>query len=248
MTESRLCQAMTHLSEIMKILRSPEGCPWDIAQTPESLKPFILEEAHEVLEAIDEGAPDFIRDELGDLLLQVVFQSRIFEERGDFDLSEVTEAIADKLVRRHPHVFGKTKRGSSVELNAQWERIKEEEHSERGQSAHSLDRLPRDLPALMRAVKVIDRFSSEQENPARLISALETKLLEMHQAVTADNKQQELILGELLFGLAALSRNQGIDPEDVLRRTANRRIREFRNGSVPKEQESDFPSTDKTGR
>ena len=108
-------QALERLLEIMATLRSPEGCPWDAKQTPKSLKPFLLEETYEVLEAIDHGDPGGIRDELGDLLLQVVFQARIFEERGDFDFSDVAGAISEKLIRRHPHVFerGKTESGDS---------------------------------------------------------------------------------------------------------------------------------------
>lgn len=138
------------LVEVMERLRGKRGCPWDQEQSRESLKPFLLEEAHEVLEAIEEGDIEILKEELGDLLFQVIFHAQIAKERGEFNIEEVLTALTDKMVRRHPHVFGKVRAGTTQEVLARWEALKHQEHRNRKRQS-VLDGVPRSLPALMRA-------------------------------------------------------------------------------------------------
>ncbi len=143
MSTLRASQALGRLVEIMALLRAPEkGCPWDAEQTPESLLPYLVEETHEVLEAIETGDPAAIREELGDLLLQIVFQARIFEERGEFDMAAVSETIVEKLIRRHPHVFADQTDRDPQALAAQWERIKAAEKPQREETVQHPGRRP----------------------------------------------------------------------------------------------------------
>src|SRR5581483_506454 len=144
----------------MTRLRSKKGCPWDKRQTHQSLKPYLLEEAHETLEAIDSGDPEHLREELGDLLLQVVFHAQLAKEKGQFNLQEVAKTIGDKLVRRHPHVFGKSSRRIS-DINQKWEELKREEKPER---KSVLDGLPKSLPALLRAQRMQEKISKHGKN------------------------------------------------------------------------------------
>ncbi len=223
-------QALERLLEIMATLRSPEGCPWDAKQTPKSLKPFLLEETYEVLEAIDHGDPGGIRDELGDLLLQVVFQARIFEERGDFDFSDVAGAISEKLIRRHPHVFerGKTESG---DLDDQWERIKADEKAQRGEPATLLAGVPEQLPALLRAKKVSEKASRvgfDWQESEEVFAKVREELCEFEEArYHQDRAGMERELGDLLFSIVNLGRFLGIDAEEALRQTVNRFVLRF---------------------
>src|SRR3989442_288929 len=139
MSYPRAAEAFTRLVDIMARLRSPGGCPWDREQTPESLRPYVLEEAYEVLEAIERDDPDALRDELGDLLLQVVFQAQLATEAGRFTIADVANAVTDKLVRRHPHVFGDVEVRDADEVMRNWRRIKVEETHARGAALADLD-------------------------------------------------------------------------------------------------------------
>jgi len=150
-------ESFARLCSIMATLRSPGGCPWDAAQTPESLAPYIVEEAYEVLDAIASKDQRKIREELGDLLLQVVFQARIHEELGLFDASDVATGIGDKLLRRHPHVFADQPVADEEDLHAQWELIKQAENRSHGEDAGLLKGLPKALPALQRAQKMLSK-------------------------------------------------------------------------------------------
>src|SRR3989442_12828403 len=143
--------SFVRLVEIMARLRSPGGCRWDREQSPESLRPYVIEEAYEVVEAIERGDPDALRDELGDLLLQVVFQSQLAAEAGRFTIADVAAAIADKLVRRHPHVFGDVEVRDADEVMRNWRRIKAEERQARGGKHDLLGGVPAASPALVRA-------------------------------------------------------------------------------------------------
>jgi len=143
--------SFVRLVEIMARLRSPGGCPWDREQSPESLRPYVIEEAYEVVEAIERGDPDALRDELGDLLLQVVFQAQLAAEAGRFTIADVAAAIVDKLVRRHPHVFGDVEVRDADEVMRNWRRIKAEEQRARGIEPDPLAGVPAGLPALARA-------------------------------------------------------------------------------------------------
>ncbi|MCM2263624.1 MAG: MazG family protein [Desulfuromonadales bacterium] len=203
------CQTLSELLTTMRALRAPGGCPWDAGQTPESLAPYILEEACESVEAIETGTPAKIADELGDLLLQIVFQSQIFAERGDFDFADVAAGINAKLVRRHPHVFVET--GACVtaeELARQWERIKREEQSGHPPSPpHPLGQLPGNLPALQRAQKLMARAMRtgvDKEQPFPQLSA--------------ERQLSEDELGKALLLLAKQAELSGLDAEQALRR------------------------------
>jgi MazG family protein len=226
MTTTKANRAVGRLLSIMATLRSPDGCPWDAEQTPESLKPYILEETYEVLEAIDHGAPEAICDELGDLLLQVVFQARIFEERRAFDLGDVANVIADKLVRRHPHVFGDQQCRDIDTLNAQWDRIKAREKAERGETTAALSGVPRNLPALLRARKLGEKACRagfgglEAED---FFIKIKEDLAKLQRSVkNGDRQKMEAKLGDILFALANLGRLEQIDAEEALRSTLNR--------------------------
>jgi MazG family protein len=219
------------LQEIVATLRNPGGCPWDAKQTPESLKSHIIEETYEVLEAIDLGNAKAICEELGDLLLQVVFQARIFEERGLFSLEDVANGIADKLERRHPHVFNKSRNPADIDLHKQWERIKREEKSQQGQPTSTLGNTPTHLPALLKAKKIAQNASRAGFDWPDLNFALakvHEELAECEEAfLESDHHKKEDELGDLLFAVVNVGRLLDIDAENALGKTINRFIRRF---------------------
>lgn len=192
------------LVRVMARLRGPDGCPWDREQTHASLARHLLEETHETLEAIDAGDPERLRDELGDVLLQVVFHAQMAADDGVFDVDGVAEGIVRKLVRRHPHVFGDATVSGADEVLANWEKIKEEE---RGR-ARVDDAIPASLPALARAAKVQRRAADALREA---LGSLET--------AGDDAAAIEARLGDLLFAAVAVARAHGIDAEQALRRT-----------------------------
>lgn len=206
----------------MKTLLGPGGCPWDQQQTLQTLRSYVLEEAHEVVEAIDSGEPDALREELGDLLLQVVFQAAIAERQAWFDLDQVVSGICDKMERRHPHVFGDETAADADVVRGRWEAIKKAEKGDRG----LLEGIPLQLPALMTAYKVGQRaarvgldFSSAEEARGKL----DEELGEVEQALAAgDTAAAEKELGDVLFSLVNWSRKLGLDPEAGLRGSVNR--------------------------
>ena len=216
MPKNVLSREISNLVEIMSILRSPTGCPWDKVQTPETLKPFILEEAYELLEAIDNKDATEICNELGDLLLQVVFIAQIFSEQNKFGLADVAQSISNKLQRRHPHVFA----GTSAAKHAQvWEEIKQQERSADNKSNKLKDRIPIDLPALKRATKVAKIITGGDQSIC--ISNLQQKtsrLSELLEQSSTDNQLSEIILAEILFSVVQLSHSLKIDAEDLLRK------------------------------
>ncbi len=223
--------ALDRLIRIMAILRSEGGCPWDAAQTPESLRPFLLEETYEVLEAIDKGAPHAICDELGDLLLQVVFQARIFEERNQFDIQDVATAIADKLERRHPHVFGDLNLDSHKALAAEWDRIKRQEKTDRGEYQGTLGGVPKALPALQRAHKLTEKASRagfSWPDTGAALAKVNEELRELEHAIDQEDRQGlEDELGDLLFAVTNLARLLDIDSEATLRKALDRFLFRF---------------------
>jgi nucleoside triphosphate diphosphatase len=215
------------LKRLMDRLREPGGCPWDREQTLPDLRATVLEEAYEVVEAIEHGAHDNLREELGDLLLQVLFIARIESEAGRFDVEGVIREIHDKLVRRHPHVFGEAEAGTSEEVLRQWERIKNEERRER----RLLDGVPRALPALLRAARLSSKaalagfdWEREADLAAKLREELQEFLAEEH---LGDRPAMEREMGDLLFVVANLARRWGIDPEAALQGANDRFIRRF---------------------
>ena len=228
--EARLAD-INPLLAVMARLREPGGCPWDREQTHESLKPMLVEEAYEVLAAIDAGDDRALCDELGDLLLQVVFHARLAEEAGRFGMAEVIEAIRAKIVRRHPHVFGQARADSSAEVLTQWNRIKEEERAARGQSSQSvLDGLAPGLPPLSEAWQLGQRAAREGfdwPEPAGVVDKLREEIVELEEAVRRERPDPEAIrdeMGDILFSVVNLCRHLGVDPESAVRR-ANGRFR-----------------------
>ena len=225
MTETDRLQSIQELIEIMALLRSPRGCRWDRQQTPATLQKHILEEAYELLEAIDSGNPEEICDELGDLLLQVVFQAQIFSEDGHFTLHDVAHSICDKLRRRHPHIFS----DASHEGHEQrWEEIKRQERFARGQSSDLAQQIPNTLPALKRATKVAKK--RQPDDPHESIKQIETGLKQLKEMLSRDNYPQsglEENLGQVLLNICNLAAATDCEPEDILRKKTTQLISEI---------------------
>ncbi len=204
------------LRRVVATLRGPNGCPWDRVQTHESLRPFLLEEASETLAALDEGDPDLLREELGDLLLEVLLHVQIAEETGEFKLSDVVYGIADKLVRRHPHVFGEAIAETPEAVVEQWEELKREERGD----LSALSGIPAVLPALSYAQAMQRRAARAGfawESPEQAWEALWEELKELRQARTPEERREEA--GDALFALANLARWLEVDAEEALRST-----------------------------
>jgi MazG family protein len=232
------------LVDIMRTLRGPDGCPWDREQTLASLRPFLLEETYETLDAIDRGDMDDLREELGDLLFEVVFLAQICQESGAFTASDAIDLITTKLVRRHPHVFGEAERARSAsEVLGRWEELKREERAATGAAPKTtLSGVPRTLPGLLRAYEYGSRAASvgfDWERATDVVAKIEEEIGEIRAAVTArqqnaesgastqvatesprppSHEQVEEEVGDLLFAIANLSRKLGIEPETALRR------------------------------
>ncbi len=217
------------LLSLMARLRGDGGCPWDLAQTRESLKPYLIEEAYEVLEAIAEGGPDHLVEELGDLLFQVVFHCQIAGERGEFTMADVLERLSDKMTRRHPHVFGDRVVTDAREALAQWERLKRDEGD--GGAASVLDGVPRTLPALLRAQRLqvkAARVGFDWTAWQEAWKKVQEEMAEVNEALArGDAARVEDELGDLLFSMVNVARLQGIDAEDCLRRAADKFTRRF---------------------
>lgn len=227
MSSSPAAAAIERLLGIMEKLRDPGGCPWDREQTLRSLTPYVLEEAHEVVEAIESGDADHHREELGDLLFQVVFQARIALEAGHFDFAAVCEGISDKLTRRHPHVFGEVKVSGAGEVVKNWERIKAEERSEKGQAPRSaIGGVPVSLPALLRAERMTEKAAAvgfDWPDLRAVLGKVREELGELEQALEQGARQRiEDELGDVLFALANLGRRAQVHPEEALRGTLRR--------------------------
>ncbi|HEY3175745.1 MAG TPA: nucleoside triphosphate pyrophosphohydrolase [Candidatus Polarisedimenticolia bacterium] len=217
------------LVAVMARLRGPDGCPWDRQQTLESLRGFLVEETYELLEAIDRREPGHLREELGDLLLEVVFLAEICSEEGLFTMDDVVRGIRDKLVRRHPHVFGGKQAGSPHEAIQHWEEIKNKERaaSPGGKEPCLLDGVPVHLPALLRAHRLSTKASLSGFD-WKAIEDLHAKLTEeiaefRDAAAAGDRAGMEEELGDLLFTVANVGRYSGIDPEMALQ-AANRKF------------------------
>ena len=218
--------AITRLLGIMDKLRDPGGCPWDREQTLRTLTPYLLEEAHEVIEAIEAGDAAHHREELGDLLFQVVFQSRIAREEGKFDFAAVCDGIADKLTRRHPHVFGDVSVSGSKEVVKNWERIKAEERKEKGQERSAIGGVPVSLPALVRGERLTEKAGAvgfDWPDARSVMAKVREELDELTEAMEGGVPERiEQELGDLLFALANLGRWVKVHPEEALRGTLRR--------------------------
>ena len=212
------------LVEIMGRLRGPGGCPWDAEQTHSSLTRYLLEESYEVIEAIDAGSPQMLKEELGDLILQPVFHAAIAAEQGDFAITDVLAGINEKLIRRHPHVFGDQIIGSSSAQVENWEKIKKEEKGAERKSA--LSGVPPQLPALLRAQKLTEkaaRVGFDWEHVDQVFAKVLEELHEFEETMVArDQERMEAELGDLLFAIVNLGRFLAINPEEALRKTMTR--------------------------
>ncbi len=220
---------LARLQAVMARLRGPDGCPWDREQTLETLKPCLLEEAHELLETMDEESPGPHLEELGDVLLQVVFQSRIREERGEFALDDVAHALCDKLVRRHPHVFGDAVVDSSADVLRNWEAIKK---GERPPRTSVLDGVPRSLPALLRAQRTqakAARAGFDWPDAAGALDKIAEEAAELNEAAAGgDAGAIRREAGDILFSVVNLCRFLDVDSEQALQAATDRFARRFR--------------------
>jgi len=234
---SEILTALKRLIDVVAQLRDPvRGCPWDLAQTPESLVPYILEEAYETVAAIRSGDRAETAEELGDLLLQVVLQAQLASEAGDFDLGQVANGIADKLVRRHPHVFGEAEATDAAAVHRQWEQIKAAEKGEPIDQppplSAKLDRYVNRLPPLMAALKMSEKAAAagfEWDSLEGVWEKFHEELAELQGAIAqGDPEHQASELGDLLFTVVQLARWQGIDPSAALHGTNQRFVQRLR--------------------
>ena len=219
---------MNYLDELVKtveILRSPEGCPWDREQTHKTIRRNMLEEAYEAVEAIDEDNPEHLKEELGDVLLQVLLHSQIAKDSEEFDIQDVAKMLNDKLIHRHPHVFSTAKVKDSSEVITNWEKLKREEKSER---KRTLDGIPKTLPALSVAEKIskkVVKKGFEWKCEQDVYSCVSGEIDEFRQAQSQEDK--ELEFGDILFALVNLARWNKIDPESALAKANNKFIKRF---------------------
>jgi MazG family protein len=219
------------LVKVMDRLREPGGCPWDREQDWSSLRQYVIEEAYEVVEAIDHGDPAHVAEECGDLLFQVVFLSRIAREEGWFDVYDTITSIRDKLVHRHPHVFSDVIAETPEEVLKNWEALKAQERAEKGQTG-ALDGVASALPGLVRAMKLgqkASRVGFDWPDTAGVVAKVDEEIGELKEALAADQADEiRHELGDALFALAQLGRVLGVNPEDALREASGRFETRFR--------------------
>ncbi|HEX6262920.1 MAG TPA: nucleoside triphosphate pyrophosphohydrolase [Actinomycetota bacterium] len=228
-------ERLLDLVRVVARLRAPDGCPWDRAQTHMSLRRHLLDEAYELIEAIEEGTPDDLKEELGDVLLQAIFHAQMAADDGTFDVDDVAEVTVEKLIRRHPHVFAEVEADTPEAVYANWERIKAEEKGE-----HAVDEgVPKALPALIAAQKVQRRASGRGFDWAALAGAVEKvreELTELEEAAAAhagrdvEGEAKDALegeVGDVLFAVTALARKLGVDAESALRSTIRKFVERF---------------------
>ena len=229
-------EKFAELVELIARLRAPGGCPWDREQTHESLKPMLLEEAYEVIEAIDEGNDEEFKGELGDLLLQVVFHSDIATEENRFAIADVIERVSSKMIRRHPHVFGEDTASTSTEVLRNWEAIKAAELEAKGaqKDGSMLDSVSTKLPAVMEAFQMttkVSRVDFDWPDVAGVIEKLDEEVGELKEAVRSSSPSHKEIsdeVGDLLFVAVNVARLLGVDPESALKASNRKFRRRFR--------------------
>jgi tetrapyrrole methylase family protein/MazG family protein/ATP diphosphatase len=241
-------QTYPSLVALMQRLLAPDGCPWDREQSYESLRKYVLEEACEVIDAIDSGSPEALKDELGDLLLQVAFLGELARRDGAFGPDDVVRAIVEKLVRRHPHVFGEVAVSGSDEVLSNWDKIKLGEYGDRGVLAG----LPRSFPALARAQRISEKVSKvgfDWPDARGSRDKVSEELGELDEAVAGGSQERiESELGDVLFALVNFARHQGVNAELALRKTADRFSRRFAHVEARvKDEHGGFPQ-DKSGK
>ena len=221
---------LQRLIDIMTQLRDPNGgCPWDVEQTHQSIAKYCLEEAYEVVDAIEQDDMASLREELGDLLLQVVFHSQMASERGDFTIEAVAEAICDKMVRRHPHVFGDVKAEDEQTVHANWEALKAEERASKQADTSALADIPAAFPALLRAQKLQKRAAQvgfDWPDIQPVYDKVEEELQEVREATSDEHRAEEI--GDLLFVAVNLARHYKVDAEEALRAANQKFEKRFR--------------------
>ncbi|WP_026688687.1 nucleoside triphosphate pyrophosphohydrolase [Alteribacter aurantiacus] len=230
--DALLTHEFTKLRDVIATLRGPGGCPWDQKQTHESLKPYLIEEAYEVLEAIDEQDEENLAEELGDVLLQVMLHAQIGEDDGYFSVSDVITSITEKMIRRHPHVFDTAHADNSEAVVTQWEKIKREEKGDKGSDEGLLDSIPKSLPSLLRAYNVQKKaakvgFDWDDAQPMR--EKLKEELREWEEELeNGDPEAMKKEFGDVLFTIVNIARFYKIEPEEALRTTNEKFVRRFR--------------------
>jgi len=220
------------LADIIRKLRAPDGCPWDRKQTHKSLTPYLLEEAYEVIETIEGSNAEKLKEELGDLLLQILLHAQIASECGQFDIDDVSDTLSEKLIRRHPHVFQRRAELTPDEVTVNWEHIKlEKDERMDGEKKSVLSGVPKTLPALLRAYRVQEkaaRFGFDWEKVEDIIVKLDEEVAELKAELAAKNEAGiEEELGDLLFSVVNIARFLKINPEGALNRITNKFKRRF---------------------
>jgi len=225
--------AFQQLVDIMARLRGPQGCPWDREQTLESLRAFLLEETHEVLDAIDRGDTSALRGEIGDLIFEGVFLAQVAADAGDFTVADSLRAINAKLIRRHPHIFDPDGRPLDTpgEVHQQWEQIKAKEQAAAGEPRSVLRGLPKALPSLLRAYEIGTRVAAvgfDWAKADQVVDKIEEEVAELRAAVASEGRARtEEEMGDLLFSIANLARKLGIEPESALRKANEKFTKRF---------------------
>ena len=223
--------AFYELVDVMKKLRAPDGCPWDREQTLETLKKTLVEECYEVVEVMEEEKYEELKGELGDLLLQVVFQAEIMEEKKYFDINDVCKEITEKLIRRHPHIFGDVKVSGSDEVLTNWEEIKKTEKLHKHRES-ILDGIPHAMPPLEKAYKIqnkVKKFDFEPKSVENSLERIDSNFLDFKKIIEEDNKDKiKEEYGKLLFSLVNLGKIMDIEPSEELRKENNRFQKRFK--------------------
>lgn len=221
MDRNRLSDAFSALADLVERLRGPGGCPWDAIQTDKTIKTYLLEEAYEVLEAVDESSPDDICSELGDLLFQILFLSHLAAERNEFDILTVVEKITEKMIRRHPHVFGESGALDAAHVENNWARIKETEKGNEINVSSSLRSIPSNMPSLLRAHRLSERASRagfDWTNANEVWNKVKEEIDEFESAILRNNRENAgEEIGDLIFSIVNLARHLGFNAEHLLR-------------------------------
>lgn len=243
------------MNEVISALRGPTGCPWDNEQTHESLIPYAIEEVFEMVEAIESGDDKHICEELGDVLFQVILHAAMAKERGAFDIFDVMQGIASKVVRRHPHVFSDTQVSGSAEVLQNWDEIKKQEKALLPLSPKAAIDVPAKMPALQRAHKIGEKTQKLQfdwTETSQVLAQLKEEIRELEEAMGEQKQKPEKIqheLGDVLFSAAQLARHLDVEPETALRETNRRFLARFEKmlelGSVSSADFSKLPPTEK---
>jgi tetrapyrrole methylase family protein/MazG family protein len=240
MDKSELAKAFLDLNDLVSRLRAPGGCPWDAQQTEDTIKTYLLEETYEVVDAVDRGSPEDMCHELGDLLFQVLFLTSIAQDRGLFDLVRVIREITEKMVHRHPHVFGDARVADAEEVAENWEKIKKREIGVSDSSSRLIENVPSNLPALLRAHRLIaraERLKPEGENAWTTVQQTFRRLND--RVANGEKGEIKKAIGSLLFSLAGMARDEGCNAEHVLREVNQAFVDRFReNGEAELEKQN----------